>query len=143
MFWKAFTKAEELLIVEAVRNAELETSGEIRVHVDRYCKSDPLLKAKNLFHHLKMDATALHNGVIIYVAIDDRRFAIYGDSGIAAKVEPDFWDTTAMAMREHFKTGQMVSGIIAGLKETGLRLKEHFPREDSDINEQTDEISYG
>ena len=140
--WHAFSREEELRITNAIADAENGTSGEIRVHIDRYCKTDPLLKAKNLFHHLKMDDTELHNGVIIYISIDDKQVAIFGDKGINEKVEPDFWDTTLAKMTEQFKHGNMVEGIEAGLKEAGLRLKTHFPKKDNDTNELSNEISY-
>lgn len=142
MAWKPFTEAEEKRIVLAVKEAENDTSGEIRVHVDRYCKTNPLLKAQNLFTHLKLNETELKNGVIIYVSIDDKQVAVYGDQGINDLVEPDFWDTTLQKMTDLFKNGQLVDGICAGLKEAGERLKEHFPKLDNDINELPDEISY-
>ena len=142
MAWKPFTEAEEKRIVTAVKEAENDTSGEIRVHVDRYCKTNPLLKAQNLFTHLKLNETELKNGVIIYVSIDDKQVAVYGDQGINEVVEPDFWDTTLRKMTNLFKNGQLVEGICAGLKEAGERLKVHFPKSDNDINELPDEISY-
>jgi uncharacterized membrane protein len=142
MAWKPFTEAEEKRIVTAVKEAENDTSGEIRVHVDRYCKTNPLLKAQNLFTHLKLNETELKNGVIIYVSIDDKQVAVYGDQGINEVVEPDFWDTTLRKMTDLFKNGQLVEGICAGLKEAGERLKVHFPKSDNDINELPDEISY-
>ncbi len=102
MAWKPFTEAEEKRIVTAVKEAENDTSGEIRVHVDRYCKTNPLLKAQNLFTHLKLNETELKNGVIIYVSIDDKQVAVYGDQGINEVVEPDFWDTTLRKMTDLF-----------------------------------------
>ncbi len=142
MAWRPFTKAEELHITEAVADAEKGTSGEIRVHIDRYCKTDPLLKAQNLFHHLKMDETELHNGVILYVSIDDKKVAIYGDKGINEKVELDFWDITLGHMTEEFKNGNIMAGIVAGITDAGKRLKQYFPVADDDKNELTNEISY-
>jgi uncharacterized membrane protein len=142
MAWRPFSEAEELKIIEAVAEAENGTSGEIRVHIDRYCKNDPLLKAQNVFHHQKMDTTELRNGVIIYVSLYDKQLAIYGDKGINGKVEHDFWDTTLTKITEQFKQGKIVEGIIEGLKEAGLRLKTHFPKSDNDINELPNEISY-
>ena len=142
MSWNPFTPEEEQQINKAVADAEHGTSGEIRVHIDRYCKTDPLLKAKNLFHHLKMDETALKNGVIIYISIEDKKVAVFGDQGINQVVEPDFWDSTLAKMTEQFKSGNMVEGINAGLKEAGDRLKYYFPKSDNDINELPDEISY-
>jgi len=143
MSWRPFTKEEELRISNAIAGAESGTSGQIRVHVDRYCKSDPLLKAQNLFTHLKMEETELSNGVIFYISIDDKKFAIYGDKGINEKVEANFWDSTAEKMREHFKESRMVEGIMAGLTEAGERLKTFFPKLDNGKNELSDEISYG
>jgi len=142
MAWRPFFKEEELYISNAVSEAERGTSGEIRVHIDRYCKTNPLLKAQNLFHHLKMDETELRNGVIIYVSIDDKQVAIFGDKGINEKVEADFWDSTLTKMTEQFKQGKMVEGISAGLIEAGIKLKTHFPISDNDINELPNEISY-
>ena len=89
-----------------------------------------------------MDETELRNGVILYISIDDKQVAIYGDKGINEKVESDFWDTTLAKMTEQFKNGKMVEGIAAGLQEAGLRLKEHFPKADNDTNELSNEISY-
>ena len=123
-------------------DAEDGTSGEIRVHIDRYCKTNPLLKAQNFFHHLKMDQTELRNGVIIYISMDDKQIAIYGDKGINEKVDPDFWDSTLLKITEQFKAGKMVEGIIAGLNEAGLQLKKHFPKSNNDTNELSNEISY-
>jgi len=143
MAWKPFTEAEEKRIVAAVKEAENNTSGEIRVHVDRYCKTNPLLKAQNLFVHLKLNETELKNGVIIYVSMDDKQVAVYGDQGINDVVEPDFWNTTLQKMTDLFKTGPIVEGICAGLNEAGQRLKTHFPKSNNDINELPDEISYG
>jgi len=142
MSWKPFSPEEESKLVKAIAEAENGTSGEIRVHVDRYCKTDPLLKAKNLFVHLGMDKTELSNGVIFYISIEDKKFAIYGDKGINEKVEPDFWDSTAHTMEHFFKQGLLVEGISSGLSEAGNRLKTYFPRLDNDKNELPDEISY-
>jgi len=142
MSWKPFSPEEENRLVKAITEAEDGTSGEIRVHIDRYCKTDPLLKAKNLFTHLGMEKTEQANGVIFYISIEDKKFAIYGDKGINEKVEPDFWDTTANIMSGFFKQGHLVEGISSGLKEAGDRLKVYFPKLDNDKNELSDEISY-
>lgn len=143
MFWKPFSKEEEYRLSRAISESEAGTSGEIRVHVDRYCKTDPLLKAKNLFVHLNMEKTDLRNGVLIYVSVDDRKFAIYGDKGINEVVEPDFWNSTAQRMSEKFSQGNIADGIVAGIQEAGARLKQYFPRQDNDKNELPDEITYG
>ena len=142
MFWKPISKEEEFKITRAIAEAEKGTSGEIRVHIDRYCKTDPLLKSRNLFVHLKMDQTDLHNGVLIYVSVDDKKYAILGDKGINDLVEDGFWDSTSSKMAEGFKSGSIAAGIVAGVMEAGNRLKEYFPRQDNDKNELSDEISY-
>jgi uncharacterized membrane protein len=142
MFWKPISKEEEFKITRAIADAEKGTSGEIRVHIDRYCKTDPLLKAKNLFVHLKMDQTDVHNGVLIYVSVDDKKYAILGDKGINELVEPDFWDSTSLKMAEGFKSGSISAGIVAGVIEAGQRLTAYFPRQDNDKNELPDEISF-
>lgn len=143
MFWKPFSKNQEKQILEVIRNAEKNCSGEIRVHVDEYCKSDPLLKAANVFEHLAMHNTALRNGVLIYVALKDRKFSIVGDVGINQKVPEHFWEQTKEAMLELFKAGQPVEAICFGIKEAGVKLQAFFPPSESDRDELKNDISYG
>ena len=138
-----FSKDDEQKIINAIAEAESGTSGEIRVHIDKYCKTDPLLKARNLFANFKMNETELRNGVIIYISLNDKKLAIFGDKGINEKVEEGFWDSTLQCMKSHFESGDFVNGIIAGLKESGNKLKLHFPKSNNDINELPDEISFG
>lgn len=140
---RPFSKEDEQKIVNAIAEAENGTSGEIRLHIDKYCKTDPLLKAKNLFAFLKMNETELRNGVIIYISLLDKKLAIYGDKGINEKVETDFWNSTLQIMKTSFANGDITGGIIAGLCEAGKKLKEHFPKSDNDTNELSDEISFG
>jgi len=143
MAWRPFSSKREKLILEAIAEAEEKCSGEIRVHIDEYCKGDPVFKAKNLFFHLEMDATALRNGVLIYVALKDHQFSIIGDSGINDKVPTDFWEQTKEDMLSHFKQNDFTGGIIAGIKSAGEQLQKYFPADDSKGNELTNDISYG
>lgn len=138
-----FTSEEQNSIVEAIKKAELNTSGEIRLHVENRCKGDVLDRAANLFSDLKMHQTQLRNGVLIYLAVEDRRFAILGDIGINQKVPDNFWDSTKSLMLEHFKKGQFALGVSKGIESAGQELKEHFPYQKDDINELSDEISFG
>lgn len=134
---------EEQAIVEAIRQAELNTSGEIRVHIEGSSKIDATDRALELFHTLKMDNTKLQNGVLIYVAVEDRTFVIYGDKGINAVVGQDFWDSTKDIMQSHFKNGNFKQGLVEGILMSGEQLKTHFPYLDDDTNELTNEISKG
>ena len=137
------TKEEEQAIVEAIRMAEKETSGEIRVHIEKTTSIDAFDRALEVFHLLKMDETALKNGVLIYLAVDDHSFVICGDEGINNVVENDFWDCTKDAMLAHFKTGNFKQGLIDGILRAGDRLKTHFPYVEGDENELSNEISKG
>ncbi|WP_298498168.1 TPM domain-containing protein [uncultured Algibacter sp.] len=137
------TAIEEQDIIEAIRVAELNTSGEIRVHIEKTCKGDATNRALNLFHTLKMDNTKLQNAVLIYLAIDDKTFVIYGDKGINDVVEKDFWDSTKNLMQSHFKKGNFKQGLIDGVLKSGEQLKKYFPYSDLDSNELTNEISKG
>ena len=137
------TAKEEQDIVEAIRVAELNTSGEIRVHIEKTCKKDVTDRALDLFHTLKMDNTKLQNAVLIYLAIEDKSFVIYGDKGINDVVETDFWDSTKNIMQSHFKQGNFKQGLIDGILKSGEQLKKYFPYSDSDSNELTNEISKG
>lgn len=141
---EAFLKpSEEQDIVEAIRLAELNTSGEIRVHIEKTSKGDANLRALDVFHTLKMDNTKLQNAVLIYVAIDDRTFVIYGDKGINAVVPVDFWESTKDIIQSHFKSGNFKQGLIEGIIKSGEQLKQYFPYTHLDENELTNQISKG
>lgn len=137
------TYNEEQDIVEAIRLAELNTSGEIRVHIENTSNGDATQRALEVFHYLKMDNTKLQNGVLIYVAINDKSFVIYGDKGINDVVPKDFWDSTKDIMQSHFKQGRFKQGIIDGITKSGEKLKTFFPWQHDDINELSNEISKG
>ena len=137
------TKAEEAEVVEAIRLAEKNTSGEIRVHLEKETSIAPIERAVEVFHELGMDTTQLRNGVIIYVAVKSKKFAIYGDKGINDKVDDDFWDCTKDIMVNHFKTGNNVQALVEGIHNAGEQLKKYFPFDDNDTNELSNEISKG
>ncbi len=141
--WKPLSEYEEKQVVDAIVEAEKQTSGEIRIHLDKWCKSDPLFKAQNIFDHLELQNTKLRNGVLIYVAVKEHKFAIVGDQGIDAVVPGDFWESTKEKMRAQFASGNLAGGVVAGIQEAGIQLKNHFPYQEDDENELPNEISYG
>lgn len=135
---------EEQEIIDTIRKAEKSTSGEIRVHIEMLCDNDPLIRAKEVFHWLKMDNTKEDNGVLIYVAVDSHCFAIYGDKGIYKVVPSDFWDTTKEIIQAHFKHKNFKQGLVEGILKAGEQLQSHFPWEHhKDDNQLSDEISKG
>lgn len=138
------TESEELQVVDAIRIAEKMTSGEIRVHLEAFEHADQVFKrAKEVFHFLKMDNTEVHNGVIIYVAVNLKQFVVYGDKGIHQIVGDSFWQSTRDAIQVSFKEGNFVKGLTDGITEIGRVLQQHFPWQHNDINELPDEISKG
>ena len=137
-------KKDENLIVEAIRSAELATSGEVRVHIESRCEEDnPLDRAAWIFQELGMEKTALRNGVLVYVALKSRQFCIIGDAGINSVVPADFWDSAKDLMLKEFAQGHIAQGIASGINRVGVLLKEKFPYRDDDVNELPDAISYG
>lgn len=143
MFWKPFTPEQEAEIVEAIGTAEKLTSAELRVHADKYCKSDAGNKAANVFKRLKMNRTEDRNGVLIYISVLDHKFAIIGDAGINEKVPNDFWESTRDKMLVKFQSGELVAGIKQGISEAADQLSKHFPYKADDKNELSNDISYG
>lgn len=137
------TQSEEQEVIEAIRLAELNTSGEIRVHIERTSNGDATNRALEVFYMLKMDNTKLQNAVLIYVAVDEKTFVIYGDKGINDVVAKNFWDSTKNIMQAHFKTGNFKQGLVDGILKSGEQLKTFFPYLDSDTNELPNEISKG
>ncbi len=138
-----FTPDQQKQIVDAIEEAELNTSGEIRVHIDLTCKEDVLDCAAKTFALLKMHKTKLRNGVLIYLSIQDHKFAIIGDAGINSKVPENFWETTKQVMLDNFKENNLTEGLVTGIKMAGEQLKKYFPYQDDDVNELNNEISFG
>ena len=137
------TAQEEQEIVGAILEAEKNTSGEIRVHIEATAKIDHFSRAQQLFHFLKMDNTKDENGVLLYVAVNDKKFVIYGDRGIDRAVPKGFWESTKETIAHHFKSGDFKNGIIAGVLKAGEELQAHFPWDHNDTNELSDAISKG
>ena len=130
-------------IVQEIVKAEAKTSGEIRVHIDKSCKGDPLKRARSLFFTLEMEKTMHRNAVLIYLSVEDHKMAIYGDQGIHDVVPDDFWQSEIELMTSHFKKQAYGIGIIAAVKEVGEKLKTHFPFDKkTDSDELDNEISY-
>ncbi|MFV0590005.1 MAG: TPM domain-containing protein [Draconibacterium sp.] len=140
---KYFTEQDKLQITNAIRVAETNTSGEIRLHVENKCPGDVLDRAAYIFEKLEMHKTALRNGVLFYLAVEDRKFAILGDAGINGKVADDFWETTKEKVIAKLKDKKYAQGLAEGIVMAGEQLKAHFPYQSDDVNELSDEISFG
>jgi len=137
-----FSTEEKKQITDAIAQAELNTSGEIRLHVEGSCKIDVLDRAAYIFEKLKMHETAQRNGVLFYLGVHDRKFAILGDGGINQVVPANFWDEIKETMLGFFKEGKFTDGLSKGILMAGEQLKANFPYHDEDINELSDEISF-
>lgn len=135
------SREEEQEIINAIASAEKNTSGEIRVHIENHTEKPPLERAQEVFHVLGMDATQARNGVLFYVGVQDRAFAIIGDEGIDKAVEKDFWDCTKDTVIDHFRQGRFKDGLVAGILRAGERLKQYFPYAEGDKDELSNEIS--
>ena len=138
-----FTETEQQQIVEAIRQAELNTSGEIRLHVEARCKGDAYQRAKSVFEGLGIHKTALKNGVLFYLAYQDKKFAILGDKGIHEKVSQQFWDEEKELLLQYFKQQQHAEGLCLAINQAGEKLKQYFPYASDDTNELSNDISFG
>ena len=137
------TTEEEQRVIEAIRDAEIATSGEIRVHLENELKEDCLEHAKEVFHMLHMDETKYKNGVLFYVAVNEKKFAVIGDSGIDKVVPDDFWESVKNTVTHEFSKGQRASGLVLGILEAGQKLQQYFPFEEEKDNELINDISRG
>lgn len=139
-----FSTEEQDKIVQAISVAEGKTSGEIRLVVERRLKEpSPLDAAVKYFHKLDMHKTALQNGVLIYISVDDHHLAIIGDCQLNKRVEADFWDSAKEAMLGGFRKDDLVEGLISGIQHIGDALQYYFPRKADDVNELPDDIYFG
>lgn len=141
---KLLSEIEETQILESIKNAETQTSGEIKLHIETVCKGDVLEKAIAIFEKLKMHETDLRNGVLFYVATESKKFAIIGDKGINEKVPENFWENTKELMKSYFIKQEFANGIIQGIKMAGEQLHSFYPYDvAADKNELSDDISFG
>ncbi len=137
-----FTREQQAQILAAVKEAEEQTSGEIRVHIETSFTGDVLDRAAWIFNKLGMQKTAERNGILFYLAVDNRKFAVIGDAGIHAKVPDGFWESIRNSMTDSFRDGKFTEGLTRGILTAGRQLKEHFPHREDDINELPDDISF-
>ena len=140
-----FTPEQRDGIIAAIRDAEKQTSGEIRIYVESRCRFiDPVDRASEIFTGLKMDQTRERNGVLIYLAMKDRQAAILGDKGIDQKVGAAFWAAEVIKMLLHFRDHEYADGIIQIIADIGRALKTNFPySRDTDKNELPDDLVFG
>ncbi len=136
------TEIQQKSIQLAIESAELNTSGEIRVHIDSKCKGDVMKVATKVFEKLGMHNTELRNGVLFYLAVEDKKFAILGDKGINEAVPSDFWNIVKNLMIEEFKKEEFTVGLCQGIELAGDKLKNHFPYQKEDKNELSNDISF-
>ena len=134
---------EQADVLAAISDAESQTSGEIRLHLESCCKGDVLDRAAMVFETLAMHKTALRNGVLFYLATEDRKLAILGDSGINAVVPEGFWNEVKDTVIAGLAAGNPSEGLASGIRLAGQQLSAHFPLEANDINELSNDISFG
>jgi uncharacterized membrane protein len=137
-----FSSEEKKRITDAIAEAEMNTSGEIRLHAEGHCKIDVLDRAAYVFKKLGMHETEQRNGVLFYLAVHDHKFAIIGDAGINRVVPADFWNEIKETMLVYFKEGKFTDGLTKGILMAGEQLKANFPFHKDDVNELSNEISF-
>lgn len=138
----SLSEEARLQIMEAIREAEKNTSGEIRLFIEDVCKENVLDRAAFIFKEINMHKTKQHNGVLFYIALQSHQFAILGDKGINKVVEKDFWHSIKLEMQNYFTEGDFVTGLSKGIRMSGEALKKHFPYHQNDKNELSDEIIF-
>jgi uncharacterized membrane protein len=138
-----FTADERATIQSAIASAEDRTSGEIRVHLEQRTPGEPLLAAQLLFDTLGMTRTEARNGVLVYISVEDHKFAILGDEGIHRVVPEGFWDEAIAGMKARFQENCCAQGVIEAVQAVGEKLHRFFPVQRGDRDELPDEISYG
>lgn len=140
---RVFTTADLDAIAAAVASAERGTSGEIRVHFDQHAPGDALAQARQLFRSLGMERTQQRNGVLLYLALEDRKFAVFGDEGIHAQVGLGFWDSVRDVLQRELRAGRPGVAVVAAVEEIGRVLGQHFPSRPDDTNELSNTVSMG
>ncbi len=133
-----FSKTEVQRIVDAIAAAEKKTSGEIRIYLEPKCEGEPYDRSLHIFHELKMEQTVERNGVLIYLAYKNKKFAICGDAAIHEKCGQNFWDNVKEEMQKHFSRKELLNGVLIAIEMAGEKLQTYFPHKDGDRNELSD-----
>lgn len=139
---KLLNNKQEQHLIKVINKTEKQTSAEIRIHIEEKCSDDALEKAAKVFHELGMNHTAQKNGVLIYVASEDRKAAIFGGEGIHNKVEDAYWDQVLNSLLTRFKDDAFVEGLEEAVQQVGQKLSNFFPHQKGDVDELSNEISY-
>lgn len=139
------SESDEKKVVDAIKAAETNTSGELRVHIEEHCGKDKDVNTRmqEVFGALNMHQTEARNGILLYIATEDRKVGIWGDEGIHEKVGQQFWEEEIALIIKHFKAGQKAVGLALAIEQIGEKLRQHFPYQSDDVNELDDSISYG
>jgi uncharacterized membrane protein len=138
-----FSDTDREQILASIKDAEKNTSGEIRLFIEEFCEENVLDRAAFIFKELNMHETKQRNGVLFYLAMKSRKFAILGDSGIHSSVHKDFWHDIKLEMEHHFTEGDFVTGLNKGIRLAGEALQKKFPYQKDDSNELPDDIMFG
>ena len=136
------TEEEKEQVIQAITEAEKNTSGEIKVHIESQSQKPPLERAMEVFVELGIHQTEARNGVLIYICLQSKQLAILGDEGINSVVEPDFWECTRNLILDNFKNQEYKEGLVKGILRAGKRLKAFFPYQSDDTNELSNDISF-
>jgi len=137
-----FTIEQHAQIRSAIKKAEENTSGEIRLHIETKLNGDVLDRAAWIFKKIGMHTTEARNGVLLYLAVSDKKFAVIGDQGINRKVNKEFWDDAKEIIQKHFREERYSDGLAEAILLIGQQLKDHFPHQKDDVNELSNDISY-
>ena len=134
-------KLEHDAIVQAIRDAESKTSGEIRIFIQRgEVKDDPFVAAKKRFHRLGLHKNAHHNDVLIWVAPRAHKFAVVGDEAIHQKCGDELWQSLIEKMKKHFRNEKFTDALIDAIHDIGESLATHFPRASTSAGRAPDEV---
>lgn len=140
-----FTAAEQKQLVDAIRMAEQQTSGEIRIYVEsKNPMVDVVERAEEVFYKLKMEHTEHRNGVLLYMAIKHKELALFGDEGIYNATGEEYWKQNVASIIAGITEEKMIESVCNAVLQIGKTLKEKFPYEkNTDKNELPDEIVFG
>lgn len=142
---KYFSDSDLKEIASNINVVEKETAGEVRLCVqikksffER--KRSPREIAIRQFLKMGMHKTKHRTGLLIYILLDDRKFEILADDGINRIIEISTWESIEDTVRQEFKDGNYLQGVLHCINLIGEKLKIHFPNEDGDTNELSNEV---
>ncbi|MCQ9618035.1 TPM domain-containing protein [Paenalcaligenes niemegkensis] len=115
-------------VAERIRTSEVGHTGELVLAIEAIMpshESDSHQRALEVYGRLRVWDTPQNSGVLLYLALDQRRIEIVADRAITAT--PEQWSRVCVTLQQAFVRKEYVEGLMAAVDDIEVILKAHAP----------------